>query len=777
MDRVFPARLLFDRHASARGPVSLLDVNGFLAALAELQVPQDKLVRYCQIFSFNESEDKEIDFAHFVSVLSLLDSSVVATMDDFRRQRLDALFYFFDLDNDSVWNATEIESVVAHLIEFVTGGSLSQLQVSEALSVLSGCMMLSYEEYWRFVLEGARLVELLLPILMIPALSLPSFGLAPRLPFDFTLLEHPLLQSAGFKRKECNLIIERYHQICTNPGFMTVPEFEEFMIKTTHAPPDYCNAYFVAFNISGSGTLTCEELVLGLAAMDWSNSNSDERLRYIFRMYADRATKTIKFSGFNHMIRHIRRSQGRDVDANSVHEAAATVFVSSGLDINTGSISEDMFVGACLQEASLTGFPGTSGLFRLPESPVKDVRKRKSGIIPQSLDTSLADVHLQDTFVSNGLSRKMSAPHPDSVWNKINVPGPQLSVNASSSDSSHSDHTLFVERPVIDPSFEPCLTFLETILSPDFEVPAENTPFTVLNALDIKSLTVLAREKLAKDAMCVQVQGPARLFGDIHGQLRELLRIFQSYGIPHHRLGDVHLVNYVFIGDFVDRGPQSLEVILLLLAIKVRYPDHVFLIRGNHEDREINAAFGFQEECLSRLGEKTGAIIWELINVCFDWMPVAAVIENKIFCVHGGVGANLSSLDEIQAIPRPCPSPTKCPQSELLKDLLWSDPTDFDHQLGVYANEERGPQMIKFGPDRVHSFLQNNGLQLIVRAHQCVQAGYEFFATERLITVFSAANYTGRYHNAGACLDVSRDLCVWFRVIEPSLYTIPSSPT
>lgn len=115
---------------------------------------------------------------------------------------------------------------------------------------------------------------------------------------------------------------------------------------------------------------------------------------------------------------------------------------------------------------------------------------------------------------------------------------------------------------------------------------------------------------------------PTRVFGDIHGQLPDLLHLFHTYGIPDSQTGDIDLINYVFIGDFVDRGTYSLEVVATLFCLKLRYPRRVFLIRGNHEDSEVNQCFGFQAECISRLGSD-GSVVWTEVNqVIFDFFVI-----------------------------------------------------------------------------------------------------------------------------------------------------------
>eukprot|EP00041_Stephanoeca_diplocostata_P015666 m.299673 g.299673 ORF g.299673 m.299673 type:complete len:887 (+) comp20117_c0_seq2:448-3108(+) len=309
---------------------------------------------------------------------------------------------------------------------------------------------------------------------------------------------------------------------------------------------------------------------------------------------------------------------------------------------------------------------------------------------------------------------------------------------------------------------------LDTVLHPNFDPPPQQLfgfpAFSLLTAAELSELFTVAAHVVLGDAMVVPCRAPARIFGDIHGQLPDLLHFFHTFGLPHHRSGDVHLINYVFVGDFVDRGSYSLEVLVTLLCLKTCYPANVFLIRGNHEDREMNEHFGFLSECLARVRGGSGDVVWAGANAVFDNLPVAALLENKILCVHGGIGATFEKVEQLVDIPRPLPYPVRGQHAQLMRDVLWSDPTANDEVLGLRCNL-RGEDMVEFGPDRVLAFLERNQLDLIVRAHQCVQRGYEFFAGQHLITVFSATNYCGRHDNDGAILSVSRDLNVNFHVI------------
>ena len=261
----------------------------------------------------------------------------------------------------------------------------------------------------------------------------------------------------------------------------------------------------------------------------------------------------------------------------------------------------------------------------------------------------------------------------------------------------------------------------------------------------------------------LNLEAPIKLCGDVHGQYYDLLRLFEYGGFPPE-------ANYLFLGDYVDRGKQSIETICLLLAYKIKYPENFFILRGNHETDSINRIYGFYDECKRRYNVK----LWKTFSDCFNCLPVAALIDNCILCMHGGLSPSLDSLKAIENIVRP----TSVPEVGLLCDLLWSDP-DKTLQTGWGLND-RGVSFT-FAADVVEKFLKSQDLDLICRAHQVfrfslagithiqvVEDGYEFFADRHLVTIFSAPNYCGEFNNAGAMMSIDKDLICSFQILRPT---------
>ncbi|CAD8151461.1 unnamed protein product [Paramecium octaurelia] len=264
---------------------------------------------------------------------------------------------------------------------------------------------------------------------------------------------------------------------------------------------------------------------------------------------------------------------------------------------------------------------------------------------------------------------------------------------------------------------------------------------------EIRSLCVKSREIFLSQPMLLELEAPIKICGDIHGQYTDLLRLFEYGGFPPE-------ANYLFLGDYVDRGRQSLETICLLLAYKIKYPENFFLLRGNHECSQINRIYGFYDECKRRYNIK----LWKTFTDCFNCLPVCAVIDEKIICMHGGLSPELSNLEQIHRIMRPI----EVPDTGLLCDLLWSDP---EKDVQGWQDNERGVSYI-FGTDVIANFLKKNDMDLVCRAHQVVEEGYEFFAKRQLVTLFSAPNYCGEFDNSGALMSVDETLMCSFQILK-----------
>ena len=275
---------------------------------------------------------------------------------------------------------------------------------------------------------------------------------------------------------------------------------------------------------------------------------------------------------------------------------------------------------------------------------------------------------------------------------------------------------------------------------------------------DLKLLCEKAKEIFIEESNVQNVSAPVIICGDIHGQIYDLLELFKKGG-------DIPSSRYIFMGDYVDRGYNGVEVLELLLALKIKYPEHITLLRGNHESRQICFAYGFYEEITRKYGN---ANAWEYFTDLFDYLPLAALVEGKLFCVHGGLSPFISTVDQIRLINRKM----EIPREGVFCDLMWSDPDDIE----TWLMSCRGAGWI-YGWKVVDEFTHINGLELICRAHQLVMEGFKYwFEKKNLCTVWSAPNYCYRCGNKASILKISSDLSRTIDYFDFSAKSTTSTP-
>ena len=310
-----------------------------------------------------------------------------------------------------------------------------------------------------------------------------------------------------------------------------------------------------------------------------------------------------------------------------------------------------------------------------------------------------------------------------------------------------------------------------------FQSPAQSMEYlqSARFAHDLLVLCAAVAKVLEKEPRCLFVQSPVYVFGDIHGNLEDLH--FFSDNI--WRLGmSLTAGNFLFLGDYVDRGLQCLETVAYLLAMKVTLPAKVYLLRGNHETRDVNGweehyhQRSFLYQCRARFGNDLGYRVWETCNSVFDRLPLAAVIDQDIFCVHGGIPRPIASpsshgtskttttttrIQDILAVPKVAGiNPPYEHEDDLYQqvasDCIWSDPASEQQELYAvdpatgFGESLRGGGAICFGHTAVTQFLQQHALSYIMRAHEAHAEGVAVSKGARVFTVFS----TSQDHNQGS---------------------------
>lgn len=286
----------------------------------------------------------------------------------------------------------------------------------------------------------------------------------------------------------------------------------------------------------------------------------------------------------------------------------------------------------------------------------------------------------------------------------------------------------------------------------------------LLPEVTVRALCFKLKEMLVKESNVVHIQTPVTVVGDIHGQFHDMLDIFQIGGpVPD--------TNYLFLGDYVDRGLYSVETIMLLIVLKLRYPNRIHLLRGNHESRQITQSYGFYTECLNKYGE--GSKVWQYLTDFFDYLVLCCIIDDEIFCVHGGLSPNVQTIDQIKIIDRF----REIPHDGAMADLVWSDPEEINtnsigHREEFYRESSQQFQVsprgagYTFGRCVVEKFLQCNNMDRIYRAHQLCNEGYQVYFNGLVTTVWSAPNYCYRCGNKASILELYSKNEFYFNVFE-----------
>ena len=277
----------------------------------------------------------------------------------------------------------------------------------------------------------------------------------------------------------------------------------------------------------------------------------------------------------------------------------------------------------------------------------------------------------------------------------------------------------------------------------------------------LKTLYIEIELLLEREYKCQLVYSPCYIIGDIHGNIEDLMSMENSLW---RQMPYMVSASYLFLGDYVDRGKWGFECVLYLIAFKLLCPNKVTLLRGNHEVRSIQRHYSYYQECLFKYGEVIGLKVWHLTNKIFDRLPVCAVLDDAIYCAHGGIPRSTSNIEQIrERVPRILFNPQN--QSAIAWEILWSDPCtlrwfvdiceqkniDPEAQSGYIFNVRRGTAFL-FNETGAIDFLRSNALTHIIRAHEVAQNGYEFHFGTKCVTIFSSSHYCGNENDCGLIL-------------------------
>lgn len=353
-----------------------------------------------------------------------------------------------------------------------------------------------------------------------------------------------------------------------------------------------------------------------------------------------------------------------------------------------------------------------------------------------------------------------------------------LSASMSVQPLEHADHLILFRTAPAKGKWLALISRLLNNETPRSALGEENT-FEQLQDLCKDAKDVLSNEAVVLSLDIKQEDERLVLVGDIHGQFRDLQTHILSVQQRAFQAGESDY-KFLFLGDYVDRGPHGVEVMMLLLALKVEYPGLIYTIRGNHEESQTCRVYGFFQECRAKLDMEC----WTQFVDVFRHLPLAAAVScpsGSFFCTHGGLNPHTSAIDGLQFLHRAAYGDTDSGYDlpgedlEAIDGLLWSDPSDDPG----YKRNYRGCGFT-FGADASAAFCDFNKVQFICRAHQMVMEGYKWDHDEKVLTLFSAPNYCGMNDNRGAIavLDCKRQLGCAKVMLEFTTYDVaPASPS
>ncbi|XP_061163616.1 uncharacterized protein LOC133172682 [Saccostrea echinata] len=620
--------------------------------------------------------------------------------------------------------------------------------------------------------------------------------------------QEAVVKSAKLGKKEQDLLYQEFMDWCLPCSMMNKTVFKEYIVHKG-AKEEQVDALFRSFDMHKKRILQFKDVLVGLAALEPSTQHggmpAEMRCRYIFRFYDHNVDGFLQFEEFKCMVRDIRKIKGLSLDEEAVNEDAQ-----KSAKLFGNETKNKLPLGEFLTAVGQLKFRGTSVLFRLPQSCVTGLKGNENHLNhtgetmepplkrcrPKLLDSvksspprklNATDTEMEVFKLPEGrpLSagrfhhqiRYELATHTVKVrrtgvlsdviklWDLQGTPA----VTESAACHLEGDISRFQRMPSID-SFNARshpnemltgLRYFERAIKGDNGGPAKpgfDWGQVDTNAL-AKCLLTLCRE--LKDSLCleprlVKLKSPVYILGDIHGNYRDLVCFEKALW----RMGPLLTpASFLFLGDYVDRGEYGVEVISYLFAQKMLAQNKFYLLRGNHELRSVQEMFSFKNECIQKFGESVGLQVWEAVNDCFDAMPIAATVDDKVFCVHGGIPCSDINIENINKIPVPLKDPEI--ESPLAWEIMWSDPVsmdlmtpdnikDLNEHNGFIYNTRRGTAYF-FSCEALMSFLDKNGLSHVIRAHEVQENGFQVQQQGRLMTVFSSSHYCGG-SNEAACV-------------------------
>lgn len=603
--------------------------------------------------------------------------------------------------------------------------------------------------------------------------------------------EEAMLCSSNLSEKDIERLYSDFLDHCFPSMGMAFHSFKVYMTKyIVNFSDNRLMHLFLAFNYSSNGYITFPELLMGLACIDVHSVHNEARAKFVMRYYDVAKRGYLTREDLRQMISDMNPS----ASAHEVEERLKDTLEHMDSDLEPGSknkISYRVFLSAI----GTHRFRGTSKLCR-SSGPIflmisnvifSRMKKRDS---KHSLQ--VANV-IEPTYmgVCLGCKEKRASLHDHMarlnrdgfVKERVRIAGPRDGKKAPASTRNIFQLHSQMRCAVLGSSEEDLanVAWIAIQMVHEFVGRKGDTRhpngmlganfrerelfYQVMCSLEKKLLPLLEKE-----SRCVSVSSPAYVIGDIHGNIEDLLSLEKCIWRRFPSVG----ANLVFLGDYVDRGKWSIECATYLCALKVLMPGQVSLLRGNHEVRALQCHYSYRVECLAKYGDEFGPKVWEITNRIFDRLPLCAVIDDVIFCAHGGIPRSTQEVHDIQKLASVICNPEH--ESRLAWEILWSDPIhqqqflemscllkdDSNQKEGFLFNKKRGTAFV-FNEDAASRFLDSNGLTHIIRAHEVPTNGFFFHFDKKCATIFSCSHYCGNCNECAVVL-VNRDLIRIIRV-------------
>jgi len=264
---------------------------------------------------------------------------------------------------------------------------------------------------------------------------------------------------------------------------------------------------------------------------------------------------------------------------------------------------------------------------------------------------------------------------------------------------------------------------------------------------------IFKEEKLLLEFNLDDSKSEIYVIGDIHGNLDTLLRLIEIIGKKNPEI-------VIFLGDIVDRGIKQLECLILILVLKIRYPNKYYLLKGNHETLEMNQSYGFFQDFMSKFNDQKK---FDEILTLYNTLPFCALINKSILCLHGGIPDDFEILRKLKGLkPKDIVSVFKSIAKSLIQ-IMWNDPKS---GLKGFSESFRGPGIKNFGEDVFDGFMKEYNLNYLIRSHEIFPEGFRWFFNKRLLSIFSSANYRGKFAPNPASYAIIRNNLVIPKLVE-----------